>query len=472
MKRRKGITFSLISGGMEICWLCAWAAFSMTAIMGKPFPVIEAIITFVLAAVLTRISFGKGWRIIQVGVLHILGFACAALGIVYAVYYSSSYLLVDTGWLFALFHQPRNPVEWIILVLIFIWVLLFWIGGYTQSKRPRIYFTVCGRFDLGLAAFFCLFLVKIALLEKGGIKVNDPFSSSLIFPFFLLSLLAIGMTSIEHKAPTRFLPGYRGIGIIVTFVAIVLLYAGAVSLFFLPFLTAVADTGYMVLKGGAGLVLPVIERVLRFVFMGGRGVREDPASSSPKSDEWIVSSYPHGPWVEFIEKVIKWGIESLALILLIVGCALILYFLIRWLLSRTRHVTGVTMETLETISWFIRLWNILVLLYRRALLGIRGYTKASEVYAVLLRWGQRSGLVCFIHETPLEFGERLNKYFPQLKPETDLIISAFNREVYGEANMSGEAMEKALSAWRVLRSPRHWPLRLKIRFFNSGSKEY
>jgi hypothetical protein len=243
-----------------------------------------------------------------------------------------------------------------------------------------------------------------------------------------------------------------------------------VSLFFLPFLTAVANTGYIVLKGGAGFVLPVVERVLRFVFMG-RGVREDPAGSSSKSDELNVSFSLQSPWMEFVEKVMKWGIEGLAVLFLIAGCGLFLYFFVKWLLSRTRHVTGVTVETHETISWFLRLWNILVLFCRRILLGIRGYTKASELYTVLLRWGQRSGLACFIHETPLEFGARLNKHFPRLKSEIDLIISAFNREVYGEVNTSGERMEKALSAWRTLRSPRHWPVRLKNRFLNTDAKE-
>ncbi len=117
-------------------------------------------------------------------------------------------------------------------------------------------------------------------------------------------------------------------------------------------------------------------------------------------------------------------------------------------------------------------WTALVLLYRRLLLSIRGYRKAAELYAVLLGWGQRSGLARLIHETPLEFGVRLDKHFPRLKTEIDVIINAFNAEVYGETIMSGEGMRGVYSAWRELRSPRHWPLRMKIRFFNSGNGEY
>ena len=89
MKTKKGIVFSLISGGMEICWLYGWAAFSMTAIMDRPFSSAGAIGIFVLAAILTDLSIGKGWRIIQVGGLQAFGFACAALWTLHSVYYSS-----------------------------------------------------------------------------------------------------------------------------------------------------------------------------------------------------------------------------------------------------------------------------------------------------------------------------------------------------------------------------------------------
>ena len=469
MKTKKGIIFSLISGGMEMCWLYGWAAFSMTAIMDRPFSSAGAIGAFVLAAILTNLSIGKGWRIIQVGGLQALGFVCVALGTLHSVYYSS-YLLTDKDWIFGLFHQPRAPMEWFNFILILIWMLLFWIGGCAQARRPRAYFTVCARFDIGLAAFFCLFLARLVLLDKGGIKVDDPLSSALIFPFFLLSLLAIGMARNEHKAHKVFLPGYRSFGIIATFMATVILSAGAVILFFLPFLTAVAGTGYRALKVGAGFVLPIVERVLRYVFMG-RSVREEPASSSPKPGEWDSLFSMNGPWMEYIEKVMKWGIKGFAVLLLIAAFGVIMFYLIKWLLSRTARAQRDTEETHIIMPWFFRLWTALVSLYRRLLLSIRGYRKAVELYAVLLDWGQRSGLARFIHETPLEFGTRLDKHFPQLKSEIDVIVSAFNTEIYGEMNMSGKGMKKALSAWRSLRSPRHWPLRLKTRFLSVHTKE-
>jgi hypothetical protein len=88
----------------------------------------------------------------------------------------------------------------------------------------------------------------------------------------------------------------------------------------------------------------------------------------------------------------------------------------------------------------------------------------------LLKWGQHNGLAHFIHETPLEFSARLSKHFPRLTSEINVIVSAFNRETYAEVHMSSEGMKKVLSAWRTLRSPRHWPRRLKTRFLEMSTR--
>jgi hypothetical protein len=438
--------------------------------MDRPFPLAGAIGVFVFAAILTHLSIGKGWRVIQVGGLQVFGSVCAILGILHSVYYSS-YLLTDKGWIVGLFHQPRAPLEWVIFALIVIWTLLFWIGGCSQARRQRAYFTVCARFDIGIAAFFCLFLLKLVLLEKGGIKVEDPLSSAMIFPFILLGLLAIGIARIEPKARKDYLPGYRGIGIIATFMSIVLLSAGIVILFFLPVLTAVASTGYRALKSGAGFVLPMVELILRHIFMGS-SIREEPASSSSKPDEWGSLFSASGPWMQFIEKIMKWGMEGIAVLFLLVAFGVIVFYLIKWLLSRTARAQGNNKTTYEIAPWFSRLLNILILLYKRLLLSIKGYKKAAELYAMLSGWGRRSGLTHFVHETPLEFGARLDKYFPRLKTQIDMIVSSFNSEVYGEMNLTGESMKKTISAWRVLRSPRHWLLRIKTRLLSSGTDKY
>jgi len=67
----------------------------------------------------------------------------------------------------------------------------------------------------------------------------------------------------------------------------------------------------------------------------------------------------------------------------------------------------------------------------------------------------------FLNETPLEYGLRLKNRFPLLKREIALIIEAFNQEAFGEITLDEQQSAEAKSAWRRLRSPLHWPSRLK-----------
>jgi hypothetical protein len=48
-----------------------------------------------------------------------------------------------------------------------------------------------------------------------------------------------------------------------------------------------------------------------------------------------------------------------------------------------------------------------------------------------------------------------------------VIVNAFNQEIYGEMVLGDSRLTGARSAWRVLRSPLHWPSRLKSLFFRT-----
>jgi hypothetical protein len=119
------------------------------------------------------------------------------------------------------------------------------------------------------------------------------------------------------------------------------------------------------------------------------------------------------------------------------------------------------------LQWLSRLWTFLVRSWRRMRRGMQGYESAAQLYGALLGWARRSGLPHVQAETPLEFGVRLCNRFPLLRPDIDLIIRAFNQEVYG-GTLPGQAqLETTRSAWRSLRNPLLWPSRLKSWFFKS-----
>ena len=86
---------------------------------------------------------------------------------------------------------------------------------------------------------------------------------------------------------------------------------------------------------------------------------------------------------------------------------------------------------------FAALWAFLAGVWRKIFRGVKGYQRAAELYGALLGWAGRSGFPHDRSETPLEFGTRLNGRFPALKPPIELIIGAYNREVYGETALGG-----------------------------------
>jgi hypothetical protein len=51
-----------------------------------------------------------------------------------------------------------------------------------------------------------------------------------------------------------------------------------------------------------------------------------------------------------------------------------------------------------------------------------------------------------------------------VKKEAGLITEAFNRQVYGNRAPDTKQLDRAGIAWRKMRSPLHWPLRLKSWF--------
>ena len=452
----------IVSGGAEMCWLYAWAAFLTNAVMGRPYSFWGAVGVFLFAAVCTVSSTGKGWRIIQVASLQVLSFSLVVLLVLHGTYYPGHRVLSQV-WVRELFGGSHGPLEWINLVMITVWTLFFWIGGARLIRRPKAYFTACTRFDIGLAAFFCLFLAKLVLVTKGGMRIDDRSLLLPVYPFFLLSLLSIGMVRPETHFSKSFLPGYRGLGVMASFAATVILTAIASILFFLPGMTAAAETGYRVVRGGGALLFPLLVGVIRFMFMG-RSPRPEPAGTAPKEHALNWFGSPGSWWMELIEKVIGWGVKGFMLIFLCFMLGFVIFWVVRWLFSRTAFVERDERVLRSVQPWWAQLWTALILLWGKVVRSIRGYGRATEYYEALLSWGRHGGISHSLSETPLEFADRLGRCFPRLSREIGLIVEAFHEEVYADACPAGAQLADVRSAMRTLRSPLHWPTRMKARF--------
>jgi len=467
MKREERALIFFANGGMELSWLYAWATFLAISTLHQSFPFKEAISTFVLATIFTLLSKGKGWRIVYILGLQGFGLILTALRIVY-VFNSWSYSFWDQTWLIEFFNSPRNPLEWFSLFLLLFWAIMFWVGGVTLARRSMAYPTICSRFDLGIVAFFLLFLTRFLLLVKGGIKVEEPVSQLLLFSFFIFSLLAIGLARNRSTATRDFLPGYQGIGLILSFAVVVLLFSIGLILFLFPYLTAAAEIGHVIIKRIADPLGPILVSVIRFLFMHGTIRPEKNSSQAEERISDLVSPGESSWWTELIEKILGWGLGMILGLILLIIFSLAIFYLLRWLFSRT-SVSQKRPSLWYLVSlWASRFRSFLVFCWWKIVRRVKGYEGSIQLYAALLSWGRHSGLPHFISETPAEYGQRLQYRFPPLKREIKLIIEAFNQEVYGEIMLDSEQRTIAQFAWRRLRSPLHWPSRLRTWFLHSN----
>ncbi|MCD6265339.1 MAG: DUF4129 domain-containing protein [Deltaproteobacteria bacterium] len=467
MKSRKGSLLFLAVAGMELSWLYAWATFIIASILHRPFPLPEAIGTFALAALLTLVVRGSGWRVILILGLQVFGLLLATSRIVHVFFYESNPFF-DQWWLLACFRQPKDPLQWFILVIILFFALLFWVGGVTLARRSAAYLTVCTRFDLGVTAFFCLLLAKFLLLVKGGIDIQDSTPELLLFPFFIFSLLAIGMARNQSSAQRDFLSGYQGIGVIVTFTVVVLAFSGGLILLFLPYLSTAAEMGYGVLRSAAAPLSPILVAILRFLFMHSRSRLETASPSSGSDEAEFVSSTESSWWTELFEKIFSWGFLGLGVLIAFILCGLGMWYLFKWLFSRTTKSEKRQIQWSLISLWASQLWSGLIHCWNKIVRRVKGYRSAVQLYNALLNWGRHSGLPHFLSETPTEYGVRLRHQFPTLKREIGLIVEALNKEVYGEIVLDEQQFTMAKLAWRRLRSPIHWPSRFKSWFLQPG----
>ena len=463
---------ALAAGGMELSWRYAWATFLTASILHHPFPFPEAVGSFILAAALTSVYHERGWRVVLILCFQLLGFIPAAWRIIHVFSsWSGSFLTQAYKSYVTSFDQQGIPLEWITVLLFLLWAFFFWGGGVGMAKRTPDYTTLCSRFDLGLGAFFSLFLIKFYLFLTGGKGMPDSSPEFLLFSFFIFGLLAIGLARNRSGETKDFMPGYRGLGVILSFIMVILLFGAGLLFFALPYLTEAARIGYGILKVASTPLMVIAMSVIRFLFGGESDLsKSEPppekkaaGTSSPSLDIW---------WLKLLGEILIWMVLILlALILLTIVCVTV-YSLVRWLFSKTEEGGK------KAGLWdFLPLWTVKFRLFlhacRRTMARrVKTYTGAFQLYAALLLWGRRSGLPRSLSETPAEYGLRLKYRFPALGSEIDVIVEAFHREVYGEVVLPEQQLAAARCGFHRLRSPLLWLSRLRNRLCRHPDQDF
>ncbi|MFB3820406.1 MAG: DUF4129 domain-containing protein, partial [Candidatus Methylomirabilales bacterium] len=371
--------------------------------------------------------------------------------VVHQLYYPG-WPLLNAAWLTHLLRAERAPADWAGLLASLAWPLAFWTSGVKLARRPLIHAALSDRFDFGLAAFFVLGLAKLVAAVNGA-ALDDPVSPLFLFPFLAASLLALAALRLGSGEARSFLPGLRGLGLVLTFAAAAALVAGTLALFALPILASAADAGLVVLRRAGGAVSPLLLWILRLLF-APHTLRSAPAPrpSEPRLPPGLPAPEA-GTWMAAIQALLGWALQVLLALAAAVAVGVLLYLLVRLLFSRTARVPAGPRRR-GRASWRAHLGRL-----ARLLAGLRSPRRPAELYARLLGWGRRSGLRPAASETPSEFGRRLADAFPRLAVEIGRIVQAFNQEVYAQAAVPAEQLAAARAAWRELRSPRQWTAR-------------
>ncbi len=444
---------------LDFAWLYAWAAFSMISLGSDAPAPPDAAAIFTAAALLTLLGAGRGLRIITVGLLQGAGIMAAALWTIYVMSGTTDPLL-NSRWITGFFAASHSAMEWLGLGVALFWSTALWLGGAFFAVRPRTHQRICSRFDLGLAAFFTLVLIKLAMAVKGNILTGDTMTGPLAFIFFFFGLVAIGMTRTGGRGAPGLVRGRRKFGVVLGFICAVFLSAMGLVVFFQQPLARAAGTGFGFLKDGAVTVGGAFLWFIRLLYMPRQGkLREAPGGSGPSGAGHLFAADSE-PWMEMAGTILAWLFGTALGIIVLVVAAMAAFYVVRWLLSRTEKKTGTGRRNclLRTVLQFR---DLLILLAGRARRLLRRPRTAADVYRALAGWSKRSGIRRGGSETTREFSSRLSETFPSLANEIGSITEAFNRELYGQMTITGEQMALLKANRRRLASPSLWPARLR-----------
>jgi len=438
---------------MELCWLYAWAAFLLHALCRMDVSFAWVLFVFLAASAVPRLYLAKGWRRIQILMAQTVGFCIVCAAVIYGV---NGF---DTGfwyfsWVSDWLGQPRGMMQWLLDFLVLSITAVVWHRGTTCTCHPIEPDNMFARFDLGLAMFLVLLIVKLVMGVKGlamaeQMPVTLPFLSYLIF-----GLMAVGLVRYAETGQRAYSPGFRKIGVMLSFSVVIL--AAAVAMILLGHAQMIGGAHLLsdVIKSGAIFLGPPLKAVLRAILMHQRDVPE-PSGAPPEIDAAAAESAGEG---RLLGELLAWGVYALILALILAAVCVGIWLMVRYLFSKTApSVTGCGRRFCFP-GWIAICVAWLGTRFRQ---WLRGIETGADFYRCLGGWGRRSGMPRQPVETPLEYRNRLGLRFPELKAELQTIVSIVNQEVYGQIPASPAACKAGKTAWRRLCSPAHWPRRAK-----------
>lgn len=477
MAKTKRIAIFLADAGMELCWLFAWAGFLLSAMKYKlSLPVVVGIfgsgcVVSVLERPIQRPISSVALRVTAFLVLYSL---------LMQMVLKASFQGWPLAWLSALREEPRSAEAWLFLILFTTVSLGIYWRGLLKPGRCANGENINSRFDMGLGAFFLLFVIRTALTGKGFSIPGYPHLSMLFIQYFLFSLFAIGLIRTRHTAERFSGPGFYRIFTVLVFSCAILAIAGIIAGLFRSHLTSGADRFLITLKSGGEVVVSTFISTLFFI----RKHRSDSPTSlrssqdlgphSPQPEAGASQATPvvtTGEDIGLVEQILGYSALGLALTGMVLLIGALTWVVLRHIL-RKREKTHADATLPQMLKEFFRhVLQYLQDLKSRIPQWFRVCRSGMEIYAALKIWGRRSGIEPRQTDTPLEYGNRLTRSFPGFKMEVDLIVELVNQEIFAENVLTRNQLTSGLKAGKEMRKLKHWPLRLKTWLFFSGGSQ-
>ena len=467
------MTLTFARSGMELSWRYAWALYLIQLAGGRRLPLFGAVCVFLIAASLTQLLAGRNWRLYQRMLAQAVCFCLSALLLVHQISYHTSPLF-SLDWLSLLLLETKSMQQWLILLVTLLGVLIIWQGGRILVASSRRYYLLCTSFDKGMGLFFLLLIATAFIESRTGFHLAGREFLFLAIAYLMFSLTAMSIARNESSVERSFLSGHRGIGIIVSVSILITLLATGIILFFYPYYSGLSDSLSTLTKDAAGIMDTVLFGTLLFIFRTKQQTRQAAettadSQSLPVNDNTPLAtdldSVPLEGGGGLFQSIVGWSIFSIIGLVLLGALAFFLIHVIRLLLRRSRGDVGEPLPAGWAADFFRTLLALLLLLWDSMVSLLRRVDSAVLVFAQLLNWGRSSGIVMRKNETPSEYGIRLTEVFPNLRVEIQQIVEGFNREVYGQSAAGKESLSHLQSALRRMKGLRHWPMRMKVWFF-------
>jgi hypothetical protein len=441
---------------MTFSWISVWVSFITAPVLGRRFALLDALLSFTLAAVIAAGSKARRLPNYKMAGLHLIGLTTLLALSLYHSFFSAGDFF-SSVWLDALTAKMGELKGFLTVLLVVCCTFVFWMAGVKLGRKPLNYMLVCNRFDVGLTSLFALLLIQLVLVTRGGVTTAAPPDMFFLYSFLLCGLTAIGLARHHSAADKEFLPGIRGIATLLIIVSGMLMAAGLVAIAAPTILTPVAEEGYEVVKTAARPLGAMITRFLIFVFRrdldykaGMGGLEANPGNLHPQGT---------GPSDFWLARLMSEGLIGLLFIGLLVIAGVALWQLIQWMLRREELSVESPKQANRLFGLLFRFCAWLRFRWEAFIMRLGGPVQIGQLFISLQSWGRFGGVSRRRWETPGEYAGRLCARFPQTAEDINTIVTAYQQRFYGENALNKDCITASDAAWRRLKSPKLWTLR-------------